>query len=48
MFVGAVPKEFISQILDAVPFGDWGAVHVEHREPYESKRFTYGSGSARR
>ena len=28
MFVGAVPKEFISQILDAVPFGDWGGVHV--------------------
>lgn len=28
MFVGAVPKEFISQILDAVPFADWGAVHV--------------------
>jgi hypothetical protein len=28
MFVGAVPLEFVGQILDAVPFGDWGAVHV--------------------
>ena len=28
MFVGAVPKEFIAQILDVVPFDQWGGVHV--------------------
>jgi hypothetical protein len=28
MFVGAAPKEFISQILDVVPFPEWNAAYV--------------------
>ena len=28
MFIGAVPREVISQILDTVPFDEWGSVYV--------------------
>ncbi len=28
MFIGAVPKEVISQVLATVPFDDWGDVYV--------------------